>query len=63
MVGLWTKEGSRVFLRPSGTEPKLKLYYGAPVEDKDQAGNRMAQLRRAVEALLPARGEKKGGQL
>ena len=63
MVGLWTKEGSRVFLRPSGTEPKLKLYYGAPGEDKDQAGTRMAQLRRAVEALLPARGEKKGGQL
>jgi phosphomannomutase len=55
-------DGGRVVARPSGTEPKLKLYLEV-VEDADgdlpaareRAAERLAELRVAVEALLPRR--------
>jgi phosphomannomutase len=35
ILRIWTKEGSRVIVRPSGTEPKLKVYIDASSEDGD----------------------------
>ncbi|WNV90683.1 phospho-sugar mutase [Umezawaea sp. Da 62-37] len=54
-----TKDGVRVVVRPSGTEPKLKAYLEVvePVADelapaRDRAAARLAELRTQVETLL-----------
>ena len=41
------KDGSKVVLRPSGTEPKLKIYAGA-------SGNNLEDCEKKVEKLLNA---------
>jgi phosphoglucomutase len=44
-------DGGRVMLRPSGTEPKLKIYYAARGASQAEAEAALAELRRAVAAI------------
>lgn len=45
-------DGSRVIIRPSGTEPKLKCYLQTVGDSADQAKQRLAALKTAVQALV-----------
>ncbi|MGH9084549.1 MAG: phospho-sugar mutase [Acidimicrobiales bacterium] len=57
-VLVWTLDGARLVVRPSGTEPKCKCYAESvvPVVDDDVAAARGAA-REIVEAVLDAAGE------
>ena len=46
------KTGSFVCVRPSGTEPKLKIYYSVKANNKEDAEAALKKLQAAVEALL-----------
>ncbi len=44
--------GSFVCVRPSGTEPKLKIYYSLKAKDEKAANAKLAEMQAAVDALL-----------
>lgn len=46
------KTGSFICVRPSGTEPKLKIYYSVKANNKDDAEAALAKMQTAVDALL-----------
>ncbi len=58
ILRIWLVDGSRVILRPSGTEPKLKVYIdassatGTAQERRDEAERTVAELDAAMRALL-----------
>jgi phosphomannomutase len=56
VLRLWLVDGSRVIVRPSGTEPKLKLYLDVRGEGRDDAAERIRALGDGARALLAEYG-------
>jgi phosphomannomutase len=54
LIRLTIEGGSRVIVRPSGTEPKLKIYIDAAVTDGDNRTGRVADVVAAIESDLRA---------
>ncbi len=54
VLRLWLEDGSRLIVRPSGTEPKLKLYLDVQAGSAKKAHRRLAALRAGAEELLVA---------
>ncbi len=52
VIQLETESKTRVTLRPSGTEPKMKLYIGAVGESKAETEMRLRRIRSACEQLI-----------
>ncbi len=48
-------DGSRIIVRPSGTEPKLKVYIDATADSAEQASATVGELEAAVRVLLEER--------
>lgn len=56
VLRLWLADGSRVIVRPSGTEPKLKLYLDVRGESREDAAARIAALADGARELLDQYG-------
>ncbi len=54
VLRLWLADGSRVIVRPSGTEPKLKAYLDVRGETAEDAAHRLADLDAGARTLLRA---------
>lgn len=54
VLRLWLEDGSRIIIRPSGTEPKLKVYLDVRAETADAASERLAALADGARDLLAA---------
>ncbi|CAN5432101.1 phospho-sugar mutase [soil metagenome] len=52
VLRLWMTDGSRVIVRPSGTEPKLKIYLDVRGDSADDAKRRITALSGGARALL-----------
>lgn len=52
VLRIWLADGSRLIVRPSGTEPKLKLYLDVRGSSAKKARRRLDALRAGAEALL-----------
>lgn len=50
---IW-KDGSWMAVRPSGTEPKIKVYYSIVDESKENAGKRLEIIRNEIKSIINA---------
>lgn len=50
---IW-KDGSWMAVRPSGTEPKIKVYYSIVDASKENAGKRLEIIRNEIESIINA---------
>jgi phosphomannomutase len=57
VVRLWLADGSRVIVRPSGTEPKLKVYLDVRGDSPEDARGRLSRLVEGTRALLAQLGD------
>lgn len=48
------KDGSWMAVRPSGTEPKIKVYYSIVDENKEKAAGKLSDLRKFISAIINA---------
>ena len=46
------KDGSTIAIRPSGTEPKCKFYYGAVGQTEDDVTSKTVRMHKAVLSFL-----------
>ena len=54
VLRLWLADGSRVIVRPSGTEPKLKVYLDVRGESAEDAAARLTAIDAGARALVAA---------
>jgi phosphomannomutase len=54
VLRLWLEDGSRIIIRPSGTEPKLKVYLDVRADTAAEATTRLATLTAGARDLLAA---------
>ena len=54
VLRLWLEDGSRVIVRPSGTEPKLKAYLDVRGESAEDAAARLSGVDAGVRSVLDA---------
>ncbi|HHZ11605.1 MAG TPA: phospho-sugar mutase [Acholeplasmataceae bacterium] len=52
VLKFYLEDGSWVVLRPSGTEPKLKIYFAAASPNKDEAENRIKELQAEILSMI-----------
>ena len=45
-------DGSWIAIRPSGTEPKIKIYYSIKADDKDTAEKKLKKVQRVIQRRL-----------
>lgn len=54
VLRLWLEDGSRIIIRPSGTEPKLKVYLDVRADTAGEASERLRTLAAGARDLLAA---------
>lgn len=54
VLRVWLADGSRVIVRPSGTEPKLKAYLDVRGTSREDAAARLASVEAGTRALIAA---------
>ena len=52
VLKFFLKDGSTIAIRPSGTEPKCKFYYGAVGKTEDDVTSKTVRMHKAVLSFL-----------
>ena len=52
MLKYWFKDGSWMAVRPSGTEPKIKIYYSIHDDDKEAAAASLEKKQQLIKEVI-----------